>query len=215
MSLNKFTDTQKGLDLNLEIGCEEFKAVNATIDNLTLDGGLILPSNIQSQSMASQNVANTTAETSLFSPTYVGTASGTFPANSLSVGDTVSVCLWGRISSSPTAVIDIRFYVGNGSFLLAETDPLAVGALSLNEPFKIEVDLTVRSPSTARINGRMVIWDSTTGASTTYEIKEKNNSFDITQSNTMELTAQWAVDEPTSDITVQQYKVLATSVAPR
>jgi hypothetical protein len=37
MSLNKFTATQKGIDLSLKIGCEELRALTLNVDNLTVE----------------------------------------------------------------------------------------------------------------------------------------------------------------------------------
>lgn len=57
MSLNKFTETQKGLDLALKIGCEELKANNLEIENiitenLTANGLSIMNGTLDAQDIS-------------------------------------------------------------------------------------------------------------------------------------------------------------------
>ena len=225
MSLNKFTNVQKGLDLKLKIGCDELKAnivdfTDVKVDTidateLTVNDLPIISNNTQSQGISTLNITNTAVETSLFPPSFLGNFEGDFPANTLLVGDTINICLWGRISSSPTGIINIKLYVGDGSYLLASTDPVDVSGSVTNDLYKMEISLVSRSNTVCRVNGIFTVWDATTFASKSHEVKEKNVGLSLVNLNKMHLTAQWTVASAQSTIAVDQYTVSVNSVAPR
>lgn len=230
MSLNKFTSIQKGLDLNLEIGCDEISANIATITtsatiesieattintvNLTVGGESITHTGgTQSEGLSFKTIENTTDEGSLFPSVYLGSQFGAFPADTLKIGDVVKIESYFRVRGTAGSLLNVRLYLGNGvSSISANTGLMDMSGSLLFDLGKIEISVLVRDALVCHIDGTFTVFDSTTKASKTYVFTQLQNLLDIAVSNTFKLNAEWNIANINNSITSRTYNVSKKSV---
>lgn len=128
-----------------------------------------------------------TSETTMFAP---GTGTPTLPANSMVAGKMVRIRIKGRISTTGTYTLRIRFSIGG---LMMDTSPVTLpfGTVT-QEAFSLEADLLMVTPgaaSTWMCAMMMQIGNGTTA----YRIAQSPGSAsnDTTISNAIDVTAQW------------------------
>lgn len=241
MSLNKFTSTQLGKDLELKIGCDELDAqlitsTNALLTNvnvidfvrsqrleaevlttLTLEFNGVqfdpLANKLHTVGMATQNVGGTAVETSLFPAQYLGPADGEFKADELVIGDVVSIDSYLKIQSSPTGVIQIRLYAGDGfTTVIAETDAVLASAFSSLVLAKMNISVSIRDTDVCHIDGVFSVFNAD-GSTLSYPIRQKQTLLDITVVNKLALKAQWVSGDAGSLLSMRQLTYKRTSVA--
>lgn len=238
MSLNKFTDVQKGIDLNLNIGCFEAEAkseittplvtsdrvINSQFidtnelrtNSLLLDGvPLEQPKNItQGQAIATKPISNTTAETSMVPASVVGSMA--FPANSLVVGDVIEVHSRGIISSNLVAnTLNVKLYTdATGSTLTADSGAQSFGPAILNESYHVEGTIVITSANTLRFSGWMTITDFATKTPKVFQIGQQSSVVDLSINNNFTYTFQWGTANSQATIIVYTYEVKKASVKP-
>lgn len=226
MSLNKFTNTDVGKKLRLEIGAKIIEAEELQVDNFVSDGVIEadrflarqfidsalyytngIPNPLVKNFLISQGISNKTVvqtlETTLNPDIQVGSQNGFFPPETLQEGSVLKFHSSGRISSSPTGEINIRFYMRDGLYLIAETGNILVGGSATNDLFQIELSLVQRNATTS-CQGTFTIMRS---SPVVFDMTQVNFDELRTMANEVRLTGQWVVADPQNDMTLQQFEV--------
>lgn len=154
-------------------------------------------SGIQFTQTASQTIANTTTETSLFG-TGLGTL--TLPANALAVGTTIRIRMSGVVSSTG-ANAPLRVKLGGTT--LATSDALNFATIT-NRAWRLEVDITCRTTgATGTVIGQGIFWYqiSTVAVNGLGLAMTATATIDTTTSLALALTAQWSAANPAHTIT--------------
>lgn len=226
MSLNKFTNTDVGKKLQLEIGAKIISAEELLVDSFVSQGviqadRIIANQFVDSQIYFSNGVPNpvvknflitegvsnktvvSTFEGTLNPNSQVGSQNGFFPPETLQEGSVLKFHSSGRISASPTGEINIRFYMRDGTYLIAETGNILVGGSPTNDLYKIEISLVQRNATTS-CQGTFTIMRP---SPVVFELMQVNFDELRTMTNEVLLTGQWLVADPQNDITLQQFEV--------
>jgi hypothetical protein len=144
---------------------------------------------------ATRTIANTVAETSLFT-TGVGTL--TLPANFFVAGKTVRLTLTGHFADTGTPTVRLRLKFGATTVI--DSTALTLSAVSGTEEWRAVCDLTCRTTGgTGTLAGSIwFLFDTTTGAGAIngLDISPAVTTVDTTASSALDLTWQWGAADP-------------------
>lgn len=141
---------------------------------------------------ADQTVANTTTRTTLIG---TGVGSMTIPANTLNIGDTITLRGFAYIStSSSSSILAYRLGTsGGGAVSLGSVTALPVSMV--NRPVDWEINLVIRTSSTCSFGGFVATNDDRE------YVVASTVTFDTTINQTLDFTAQWVTADPSNTIT--------------
>lgn len=170
-----------------------------------LAGYNVAPRGLFAQTTDSIPVTNTEVETSIIDG-GVGTLS--VPANSFKVGDSFVASLGGHLSSINNTKIQIK--IKSGSVILGDTGLVTMPQCT-GKHFDLQVRFTIRAIGSA---GTAVIasfgqFTFSKDAANTFEGSDfsivNTTTFDTTISNTLDITAQWAVANVSNSIYTESF----------
>jgi hypothetical protein len=231
MSLNKLKDLQLGHDLGLQIGCVDLLADEATISNAFLNvvdattvstavlnvGGTPFDpfgtSNLQSVGMNTKNVASVDVETDIFPTAYLGSIDGEFPANSLKIGDTISIDSFLQLQGAPGSVLDLRLYNATGTILLASIIGMDMASFATLSDARLQISISIRDTLACHVNGTFSGHNFADQSSKTWGFTAQTALFDIGSVNKLRITAQWSAGHIGSTLSQQQLTYTRKSVA--
>ena len=159
------------------------------------------------QTAAGAAVVNTTTESTL---TNGGVGTLTVPANGFSVGDSFVVTMGGTLSANNNEGITIR--IKSGSTILASTGTIIMSGAT-NRTWLLQATFVIRAIGPAGVASIYTsgFFEYLKNASSNLEFFNatslNNTTFDTTTSNTLNITAQWAVASPNNSITTQNFNL--------
>ena len=158
--------------------------------------------------IADVNIANTTTETSMFSPSMNSMEGGlTILPNSLYIGRTYQVTIRGLYSTFAVLPgnLTVRIKVGGTTVATAVATSTLLGSVT-QHGFLVTFTMTARAlgaTGTLTTAGDLAL-TAATGLRQFYEVNTTGGAtIDTTQARTIDVTAQWAVANAGNTITVQ------------
>lgn len=149
---------------------------------------------------ASQTIANTVVETTLF-----GTGSGTLtlPANFFVTGSTIFAEIRGHVETTGNPTARVRLYLG--ATLLLDTGALTLGALTGQEYFRASIKMTCRAPGAPGTIGCAMAVEYHRGAGSApvdmLETIPAVVNVNTTGALALNLTWTWGTADPANSIT--------------
>jgi hypothetical protein len=184
-----------------------FKDSSGTILEIFAPAGAGLTTNygLYAQTAVSTPIANTTVETSLIG-TGVGTL--TVPANAFKVGDSFTLKMCGNLSCANNEKIHVR--LKSNGVTIADAGLFEM-KLTTNKYFELVSDFTITKIGAAGVaelfvNGQYAYnQDANTGLDGVNFALVSNTVFDTTVINTLTVTAQWLLANPSNSIQSQNF----------
>lgn len=154
-------------------------------------------------SAAIDTVTNTTTETN-FSPTYIAAASG------LTVGRVIRVTARGIYSTLGTSPGNLTVRVKLGSTVICSNGGPGATAAMTNKGWQIQCDIIVATTGVSgTVEGQG--YNLLNTSSSTAQVLDLENTttvpIDITQSQTVQISAQWSVASASNAISIRQFIV--------
>ena len=159
------------------------------------------------QTAAGAAVVNTTTESTL---TNGGVGTLTVPINGFSVGDSFVVTMGGTLSANNNEGLTIR--IKSGSTILASTGTIIMSGAT-NRTWLLQATFVIRAIGPAGVASIYTsgFFEYLKNASSNLEFFNatslNNTTFDTTTSNTLNITAQWAVASPTNSIKTENFNL--------
>lgn len=142
----------------------------------------------------SSTLGNSAAETTIIGS---GVGSKVLPANYWKVGKTIRFRLWGHISETGTPTLQIKLKLD--AVTLLDSGAITLPASLSSSRFCFEGEITCRTAGgsgTVMVQGQLI-----TGGTVTEVVKTATVTVDTTQSDTIDVTAQWGTADAANTLT--------------
>jgi hypothetical protein len=216
MSLNKFTNTSTGFDLDLDIGCDELKANNITttnIDLVTINGQPYPPNTVPVKKAVGLEYQTAYTFNVYSDMVNVWSGSPDVPAGSLPIGDTIELTT--QFNLDPSLIGGQGSFAGNfrisfDGVVLGEADNLI---LSSPQSRTGELKLSITRVDTVLIQVNLLGYYNNTSLarqSITPTVGPLSYPYDENVSNTIQIEWRPSVGSPTEYMTcnLQNTKII-------
>jgi len=169
--------------------------VTPTISNLNTVVSRTIDHSKFGQTVSTTDLTSSTTETSLFS---TGVGSLTFAANTTNAGQRILVDMWGLGNSNASDTLTLRFKIGGTSFATITLNPLLS---QTNSNFHYTASVQIRGGNQAQVNAQFL---APNWATNPCYFALGSNTWTISSSNTIDVTAQFSSTSSNNLLRVQQ-----------